>query len=183
MRFTGYLLAACLAVAAPAAIAQSDDPETCRSSTDLEAGIEACNRAINSGRYSGETLAKVYVDRGQKYYQLKNYGKAIEDASIAINRGSLSKVDLAIAYSNRGNAYFATDKVDQAIAEYTTAIGTNPKYAAPYTARGLLRERKGETELALADFRRALSTPSDGFGDDDWAHETAERAIDRLTKR
>jgi tetratricopeptide (TPR) repeat protein len=183
MRFLGYLCAAFLAVTASAALAQSDDPETCRTGQDSETAIEACNRVINSGRYSGKTVNKAYLDRGQKYYQLKNYDRAVADASAAINSGLLLKADLAIAYSNRGNAYFAKNEVERAIAEYTNAIRVNPNYAAPYTARGLLRERKGERDAALSDFRMALRIPRGDFGDDDWAKSTAQDRIDELTKR
>jgi tetratricopeptide (TPR) repeat protein len=177
------LLTAIFTLAASAVQAQSGDPDVCRNDPDAEAAIEACSRVINSGSYSRVDLGKAYLDRGQKLYTLKRYDDAISNATSAIQLNALGPVDLAIAYSNRGNAYFATDRVDQAIGEYTTAIRINPKYAAPYTARGLLRERKGEIDSALADFRRALSTPLDGFSDDDWARGTAERAIERLTKR
>lgn len=183
MRFLGYLCAVSLAVAGSAALAQNDDPETCRSGQNPETAIEACNRVINSGRYSGETVSQAYVDRGHKYYRLKIYDRAAADASKAINSGLLSKADLALAYSNRGNVYFVTNEVERAIAEYTSAIRINPNYAAPYTARGLLRERRGERDAALSDFRQALRVPHGDYGDDDWAKSTARQRIDELTKR
>ncbi len=184
MRFRRYFLAAFLVVAAPQVLAQNDDPETCRVSSDVEAGIEACNRVINSGRYTRRELARAYVDRGQKYYVLKNHDQAIRDASRAIELGSaMAPIDLAIAYSNRGNGYFVTNQVDRAIADYTAAIRTYPDFAAPYTARGLMRERKGESEAALADFRAALRAPRGDFEDDDWAKSTAQNRIDHLTNR
>lgn len=183
MRSFAWSVAVCIAVAGSAALAQGDDPEICRSGLDLEAGIEACDRIINSERYSPETTAKAYVDRGQKYYQSKDYARAIEDASAAIRMGSLLRVDLAIAYSNRGNAYFVKNDTDRAIENYSEAIRLNPDFAAPYTARGLMRERKGETAAALADFRAALRVPRGNFDDDDWAKSTSQRRIDELTKR
>ena len=160
MHVYSLFLAAILALAVSAAQGQGSDPLACRNEP-AEIAIEACNRVINSGKYSRVDLAKAYLDRGQKYYTLKRYDDAIDNANSAIRLKALSPVDLAIAYSNLGNAYFATNQVDEAIAEYTTAIRINPKYAAPYTARAILRERKGEIDAALADYRRALSTAPD----------------------
>jgi tetratricopeptide (TPR) repeat protein len=182
MHVYSVLLVVIFVLAGSAAHGQSSDPLACRNEP-AEIAIEACNRVINSGKYSRVDLAKAYLDRGQKYYTLKRYDDAMSNANSAIRLNALGPVDLAIAYSNLGNAYFATDQVDRAIAEYTSAIRINPKYAAPYTARGILRERKGEIDAALADYRRAASLPPDGFSDDEWARGTAERAIDRLTKR
>ncbi len=180
--FSAFLITT-LALAVSAAQAQGTDPRSCRDEPNAESAIEACNRVINSGRYSKMDLAKAYLDRGQKYYTLNRHDDAISNATSAIQMNVLGPVDLAIAYSNRGNAYFVTDRADQAIAEYTTAIRINPNYAAPYTARGLLLQRKGDTNAALADFRRAVSLPRGDFSDDEWARSTAERHIEQLKQR
>jgi tetratricopeptide (TPR) repeat protein len=184
MRFCAYLLAGLFVFVTTPVSAQTGDTETCRIGSNPEIAIEACNRVINSGQSSRRDIARAYVDRGHKHYVLKNYDAAIRDATAAIElRNVLAPDDLAIAYSNRGNGYFVKDDPYRAIPDYTTAINTNPAYAAPYTARGLLRERKGEIEAALADFRQALRTPRGDFGDDGWARETAQRKIDALEKR
>jgi len=175
--------AAFLALVSPLA-AQGKDPESCRTNPDGDAAIEACNRVINSGRYSRSDVARAYLDRGQRYYTKNEIDRAIADASTAISTGALNAESLAIAYSNRGNGWFVKDDIDRAIADYTTAIRTNSRFAAPLTARGLLKEKSGDIEGALRDFRAALRIENrNRFDDDRWARETAERKLRELDRR
>ena len=47
--------------------AAADDPHTCYEKSD-DAGLAACNRVINSRRYSRSQHATAYINRGQDWY-------------------------------------------------------------------------------------------------------------------
>ncbi|WP_027529212.1 tetratricopeptide repeat protein [Bradyrhizobium sp. WSM3983] len=102
MRSTVYRLFPWLTVAALAGmpiVAVADDADTCaRQSGD--AAIAACSRAIASGEFTGEELAKIYLNRGAEYKNKGDLDRAIADYSEAI------RVDpkRVAVYINRGNA-------------------------------------------------------------------------------
>src|SRR5690348_7581612 len=78
MKPFAYLIAALMIVAGPATPSvAADDSKLCRESTD--AGIAACNRAIASRRYKGRDLGFIYLNRGQTYYERKDFDRAIAD--------------------------------------------------------------------------------------------------------
>ncbi len=165
----------CALAAAPAA---ADDRHIChRDSGDV--AIEACNRVINSGRYSGDDLVDAYTNRGQEYYVKEDYERAISDATQAIRINAKTAV---IAYTNRGNAWSVKGNHDKAIADYTQALRLDPKFTAAYTGRGLEHETKGDTKRALADYKAALKVPPK-YQDGQWAHDKARERLDALEKR
>ncbi|MBS0242347.1 MAG: tetratricopeptide repeat protein [Proteobacteria bacterium] len=172
---SGLVVLSLVAFAASPARA-ADDPEICRAESG-DVAIEACNRVINSGKYSQAQLATAYVNRGQEYYVKKDYDRAYADFSMAIkiNAGP----DIAIAYGNRGNVDRQKNNLQAAIADYTNAVGLDPQYPAAFTGRGLTYEDLGKTALAIADYKHALSLKQ-RFDDGKWAHETAQRHLDKL---
>ena len=96
----------------------------------------------------------LYFQRGDRYFYLKNYGKAIADYAEAIRLApkiasmcenntcftafiglNLNPND-AIDYRIRGYAYYSLDEYGKAIANYTEAIRLDPKFSKTYFARG-----------------------------------------------
>ena len=166
---------AALALGTGAAAAQ--DTEMCRG----HAGdtIAACTRVITSPSSTREQVGDAYINRGQHYYEIKEYDRAIEDFDRAI---PLKPRWLEMAYGNRGNAYYAKGEDDKAIDSYDRAIAIDKNYSSALTARGLLYEKAGATERAKADFEAALASHSI-FEDDKWAHDTARRHLDDMASK
>jgi tetratricopeptide (TPR) repeat protein len=171
-RFVGPVVAAIIVVGLPAFAIAADDNTICFKESGPVA-IAACDRVINSPRSSRDNLVDAYTNRGQEYYTIKDYDKAIADFDRAINLNPRT----ILAYGNRGNAKSAKGLVDAAIADYTKAISEDPNYTAAYTGRAMEYENKGEKARAIADYKKAISVPQK-YQDGKWAHE---KANDRLT--
>jgi tetratricopeptide (TPR) repeat protein len=157
--------------------AAAQDTEVCRGHTD--GALAACSRVIVSRQSTREQVGDAYINRGQHYYEQKEYDKAIEDFNRAI---PLKPKWLEMAYGNRGNAYYAKGEDDKAIDSYDKAIAMDAKYTAALTARGLLYEKAGAIERAKADYEAALAADSI-FEDNKWAHETARKHLDALASK
>jgi len=170
-----FVTLAALAFGIAAAAAQ--DTEICRGHTGDT--IAACTRVITSSRSTREQVGDAYINRGQHYYEIKEYDRAIEDFNRAI---PLKPKWVQMAYGNRGNVYYAKGEDDKAIDSYDQAIAINPKYASALTARGLLYEKAGAIERAKSDFRAALAADTI-FEDNKWAHETARKHLDALESK
>lgn len=56
-----------------------------------------------------------------------------------------------------GNAYFDTEQFDPAIEMYSRALEIEPMNSDVRTDRGIMYRRKGETDRALADFKKAAA--------------------------
>ena len=59
------------------------------------------------------------------------------------------------------------------------AIAIDKDYAGAYAQRGLLHEKSGAREQAIADFRAALAAPSK-LDSSTWAHNTARTRLAAL---
>jgi tetratricopeptide (TPR) repeat protein len=131
--------------------------------------------------------AMVYSERGDAYYMLEEYERAILDYSYALsldskcipaysNRGlaysHLEEYKRAIAdftraieldaseismYYNRGNAYALLEDYKRAIADYDSALRRDDRHAYAYFNRGNARARCQEYEEAVADYSQAIA--------------------------
>lgn len=162
-----------LAGLAPAAAA-ADDRDICQKESG-DVAIAACNRAIKSGKYTGKSLAIVYINRGAEWKAKKDNEKALADYTIAINLDS----SIPAIYNNRANIYRERGELDRAIADYSTAIRLDPLYTAAFTNRGLAYEDKEMFAKAREDFQASLSVPAK-HNDGEWAHKTARRHLEDL---
>ena len=177
MRSSAYWLFACLAVVALAGlptVAAADEWGSCVKLSD-DLAVAACSRAIASGEFRGEELAKIYANRGTEYKNKGDLDRAIADYSEAI-RLDPKYVD---AYDNRGDAWEVKGDLDRAIADYNEAIRLNPKYASSYFNRGVVREEKRSLQEAVADFETySQLVPSDPDG-----RTSVERVRKKLNAR
>ena len=103
-------------------------------------------------RIAREESAENYFYRGNVFFRLKMYDKAIADYTQAIEKNP----ECAEAYNNRGIAYRKTGEYDKAIADYTQALEKNPEYAEAYNNRGYAYDITGEYDKAIADYTQAL---------------------------
>jgi lipoprotein NlpI len=153
--------------------------------------LDACSRAIDSGRLSPSKLATTLYNRGIAYQRRGDSDLAIRDFDRMIeqrpetskafyNRGMayLSKSefaraipdfdravrltpDYAPAFRNRGNAYRGTLAFDRAIQDFDEAIRLSPEYAVAFSNRGVAYLNKGMCDRALRDFDRAIGLKPD----------------------
>ncbi len=145
-----------------------------------DVAIEACNRAINSGRYSGVDLANAYTNRAAELIAKKEYDRGISDANVSIKlfpQGTL-------AYTNRGRAYQFKGDLKRAYADFTVAISHDPENPSAYINRALVREQQGDRKGAIADLKRAIaSKPRKGkFVNVEDDFKRARENLARLTK-
>lgn len=148
-RIVRIVLAGWLVLALPA-VSRADEPTCARGTGD--AGIAACTREIESGKYKGPALAQRYYNRGVGHTQRDDNDRAIADYSEAIRLDPT----LGPAFSNRGLVYIDQDNLERAIADFNEAIRLNPKSATAFYNRGIAYVFQDETDHALADFSEAV---------------------------
>ncbi|MDE6015117.1 MAG: tetratricopeptide repeat protein [Acetatifactor sp.] len=93
-----------------------------------------------------------YRRQGNRYYNLKEYEKAVESYSNAINIQS----NTAQFYHDRGCAYTGLKKYTEALSDYNRAIELNPKFGEAYNNRGYVYDSLGERDKALSDYNKAI---------------------------
>ena len=131
--------------------AAADDGEACVRGSGSTA-IDACTRAIDSGRYDRRNLALIYSQRANQRERIGEYEKAIADHNEAI------RTDPAYApgFMHRGNAYARHGEMDRALADHSEAIRLAPKDADAFYNRGFTYKHRGEHERAVADYTTGI---------------------------
>ena len=143
------------ALLAPAAtLAQSTpDADRCANiSGNPDLAIQHCTRAIESGKFSGELLARLHFNRAIEWSAKGEFDRAIADYDAAIKLSPQS----ADSYFNRGNAWAHKGDPDRAIADYDAAIKLDPREPAAYGGRAVEWAVKGDYPRAIADYDTAL---------------------------
>jgi tetratricopeptide (TPR) repeat protein len=114
-----------------------------------------------------EEYILVYPSQPEYYYlravlklQDQKYDKAIEDFDRAIQldmpKGSEYKV-----YLNRGMAHFYNQDFDQSEDDFNEVIALNPKNAAAFHGKGMIKYELGQYEEAIVEFQKALKLEDD----------------------
>jgi len=102
--------------------------------------------------------AESYLDEGNVYFNVGQYGLAIERYGQAIELDP----NLTAAYYNRANAHTRAGDFEKALADYNRALELQPMDADALNNRGMLHLYRANYREALADFNRALEIdPSD----------------------
>ena len=115
--------------------------------------IAGCTALIDSGAETRANLAVLYSNRGDAYFQKKQFDKALSDHSKAIEINDKE----ALAYYRRGAVYVQMKDLDRAIADYSASIAINPQDASSYYNRAVAFASKGEKSRAIADLRKVLA--------------------------
>jgi tetratricopeptide (TPR) repeat protein len=89
-------------------------------------GIEACNRAIGSGKFTGRSLSYLYSDRGYLLMQKGAFAPALTD----LNKAAEIDPTNFYAYWNRGAMRMAEQDFASAAADFNTALSLNPDPAS-----------------------------------------------------
>jgi tetratricopeptide (TPR) repeat protein len=167
------------------------DAQVCRRSGGVSASdemiIDACGRAIASGKIGGETLRSMYSQRAGAHLRKHQFDLAKSDCDEAfkiVPRDSdnfrcrahvyaakgeydraITELDEAIrifpkdtiALSMRAGAYFSKGEFGHAIADLDRAIQIDPDYAGAIWLRGTIFDNRREHARAVADFDRAIT--------------------------
>jgi len=148
--------------------AAADDSKTCASESG-EIAIDACSRAIKSGRYRERSLARQYMYRGVERSLKKDYDLALADYGEAL------RIDkkYADAFYNRCVLYDVKEDYDRALADCSQAVklGPSPNATAAtgdgriandhrrsdyYSERGFAYLKKNDYDRAIIDLDNAI---------------------------
>ena len=128
--------------------------------------------------------AEAYCGKGNAYYWLENYPKAMKQYNIAI------KIDqnFAEAFVGRGNVLRKDSKYQDAIKQFDIAINIEPKLASAFHNKGLALSESGSYEEAIKEFDIALGINSNlalTYNSKGWAFHRLcnyEKAIQQYDK-
>ena len=155
--------------------AAADDGEVCVRGSGTTA-IDACTRAINSGRYDRRNLAIIYSNRGNQRDRMGEYENAIVDHNEAIR----TDPTYAAGYMHRGNVYARHGEFDRAIADHSEAIRLDPKDADAFYNRGYTYSYKGDHERAVADYTTGIELDANNsrlWGQRCWSRAVVGRQL------
>jgi tetratricopeptide (TPR) repeat protein len=117
--------------------------------------LVASNSLTNASSEPEPTDARTFVEKGNQWYKLKEWNKAIKEYDGAIN---LDPKDVEALF-NRGCCLAQIGKLGKALPDFTEAIKLEPKYAPSYYCRGNVRVLIGdigELDKAIADLTKAI---------------------------
>lgn len=100
----------------------------------------------------GKNLINSYLKKGNEYYEIGKYKKAIDLYTKAI------KIDPSFSWSyhNRGLTYSKLKYYNKALNDYNKEINLNPNNAASYCDRGSIQRIKKNYKKALDDIDKAI---------------------------
>ncbi|MDH5445212.1 MAG: tetratricopeptide repeat protein [Gammaproteobacteria bacterium] len=101
--------------------------------------------------------AHLYIKRGDAWFQLHEFDKAVRDYDQALNIDRNADQ----AWFGRGMAYGRMGQIDKGIADLGEFIKRNPKSSLAYTKRGVRHLWKGDREKAAQDLQKAIALNPD----------------------
>jgi tetratricopeptide (TPR) repeat protein len=122
-----------------------------RVTPDLQ--ISSCTVWIQSGRLTGDQLARAFAGRGVAYGYKGQYDRAIEDFNQAV------QLDPTYAYGFNGRCFtraLANVELPKALADCSEALRLGPNNADNYDSRGFTYLKLGQFDYAIADYNAAL---------------------------
>ncbi len=138
--FFAAAFAACVALAAPAALAQSD------ATTDPREFTEAARKAYGEGLRDARTLIGA-----------KKYAEAI----VALDKLAADRPREPQARFLKGVALAETGKTAEAIAVFQAVLGDYPELPEPHNNLAVLYAKRGEYELARGELEAAIAAAPD----------------------
>ena len=147
------ILLACAVALLPAvsgAQAPNDVQDCLNLTRNPDKAIEACTRAINSGKVPSRDLAQLHYSRGAELASKGDHDRAIVDFDTAIRMNA----QFPEAFYARGVSWAHKGEPDRAIPDLDTALRLNPKNADALQSRGTEWLMKGDYKRALREFPR-----------------------------
>lgn len=102
----------------------------------------------------------VFNARGNVYFRLKEYPKAIQNYNKIIQSKPASTSSLANAYLSRGNVMAANGNANGSIASYTKADEILNPHLTAIQSRALEYKKQGNIDACIADLKRAAALGS-----------------------
>lgn len=125
-----------------------------------DAALARLDRAVAAAPKS----ARHYVQRGNVYYQLNDFHRAVADYSTALKLDDTQDQ----AYFGRGMAYGRMGLIDEGIADLGVYIARHPNDSVAYTKRGVRNLWRGNLVDAERDLNRAVALdPNNAEAHDD----------------
>lgn len=145
-------------VAAPAALAETPGPIIEAPAAPEEQLFDSVEEALTDLEPAPivpppRRTAESYLDEGNVYFNVGQYGLAIERYTQAIEMDR----DLTAAYYNRANARTRSGDLDNALLDYDRALELQPNDADALNNRGMLHLYRANYAAALRDFNGALA--------------------------
>jgi len=122
-----------------------------------DATIASYTKLINSERYNGSDLARLYWDRGRQYTALRHFEKANQDLSSAIGL----KPAYINAYLLRASVRATLQKYKGAYLDYARVLELDPNNLNVFKYRGALNFVLGKFADAVNDYKRYLRIKPD----------------------
>ena len=110
--------------------------------------IEAFEHALDIN----PSYADAFVGKGNVYYRLGEYSKALEQYDIAIKINPKSSE----AFVGKGNVLRKTFRKKDAIEQFDAAISMGPELASAFNNKGLALLELGHYEKAIKEFNNAI---------------------------
>ncbi|MCG6872095.1 MAG: tetratricopeptide repeat protein [Gammaproteobacteria bacterium] len=147
----------------------SRGPET---SDQVEARIARISELIERSAKP----AKLYLQRGDAYFQLREFDMASEDYTTAIELNP----EIDEAWYGRGMARGRAGELDEAVADLGEFLRRNPDSSLGYTKRGVRHVWRGDFKKAEKDLREAIRLdPTNAEAHDDLGVMLAQRGTYR----
>ncbi len=109
--------------------------------------------ALMTSDSNKKLLYDILSGRGNAYYTLKDYTKALQNYNKLIQLRPDDKQALSVGYSNRGNVMSNSGNLEGAIASYTKAIEVLPPNVSNLSRRAGVYLELGKRDEALADLK------------------------------
>ena len=97
-----------------------------------------------------------YIDRGDIYFSIREFEKALKDYSRVIELSSYSNSTKGRYYRDRGYTYYCLKEYKKAIEDFSKAIELEPTDRDYHNNRGNAYYYLKEYEKAIEDYSRAI---------------------------
>ena len=94
----------------------------------------------------------VEVKKGNYRLEDSQFKLAIEEFESALRENP----NHAFAHLGLALTYMQTERFDEAMIKFNDALAADPEMPAAYANRGILNDRLGKYELAIADYKKAM---------------------------
>jgi tetratricopeptide (TPR) repeat protein len=128
--------------------------------------IAACTALIQAGQDTGESLSRIYGNRGAAYRRKGDHDQAIQDYGEAIRLNPKN----AAAYLGRGLSYYNKHDYDHEIQDFGELVSLSPGRASSYYylgdaygGRGVANDSKDDSSQAIEDYNEAIQDYSEAL--------------------
>lgn len=151
--FGGFALAAVL-FAAPASADWTTEAEACYQAGDSPAGgVLLCSEAIDTPGLNQANLAITYSNRGNSFFDLGQFDRAVADYDVALDL----QPDDSVTLSNRAAALIELEDFDRALEDLNEALSLYGDNVVALTNRCWVHAIQDRFELARLDCDEALA--------------------------